>query len=104
MLKVGGENVSLEEVERVVENHESVLQCGAVGVKDKRKTEAVAIYVVCAQGKDLTADELRSWLDARLARFKMPREIVFVDALPRLGSGKLDRRALTTRAQEEFPL
>lgn len=104
MLKVGGENVSLEEVERVVESHEGVLYCGAVGVKDARKTEAVAIYVVCAQGHDFSADDLRSWLDPKLARFKMPREIVFVDELPRLGSGKLDRRELNARAQEEYPL
>jgi fatty-acyl-CoA synthase len=104
MLKVGGENVSLEEVERVVESHEGVLQCGAVGVADKRKTEAVATYVVCAQGHDLSIDELRGWLETRLARFKMPREVVFVDELPRLGNGKLNRRDLTERAQAEFPL
>jgi fatty-acyl-CoA synthase len=104
MLKVGGENVSLEEVERVVESHERVLQCGTVGVKDKRKTEAVAAYVVRAQGCDLSVDDLRDWLETRLARFKVPREIVFVDELPRLGNGKLDRRDLTSRAQAQFPL
>jgi fatty-acyl-CoA synthase len=104
MLKVGGENVSLEEVERVVESHEKVLQCGAVGVKDKRKAEAVATYVVRAQGHELEAEELRIWLKAKLAGFKMPREIVFVDELPRLGNGKLNRRDLNARALEEFPL
>ena len=104
MLKVGGENVSLEEVERVVESHELVLQCGAVGVKDKRKTEAVAVYVVRAQGEVIGHEDLRGWLETRLARFKMPREIVFVDELPRLGNGKLARRDLTARALAEFPL
>ncbi len=104
MLKVGGENVSLEEVERVVESHELVLQCGAVGVKDKRKTEAVAVYVVRAQGHVIGLDDLRDWLETRLARFKMPREIVFVDELPRLGNGKLNRRDLAARALAEFPL
>jgi fatty-acyl-CoA synthase len=104
MLKVGGENVSLEEVERVVQDHECVLHCGAVGVKDKRKAEAVATYVVRAQGRNISEGELRSWLEPKLARFKMPREIVFVEELPRLGNGKLDRRDLTARALEEFPL
>lgn len=104
MLKVGGENVSLEEVERVVESHECVLQCGAVGVKDKRKTEAVATYVVRAENKDVSVADLSAWLETRLARFKMPREIVFIDELPRLGNGKLNRRDLTARALEEFPL
>jgi fatty-acyl-CoA synthase len=104
MLKVGGENVSLEEVERVVASHDGVLHCGTVGVKDKRKTEAVAAYVVRAQGCELSVEDLRSWLETRLARFKMPREIVFVDELPRLGNGKLNRRDLSVRAQAEFPL
>ncbi|HEX8058453.1 MAG TPA: class I adenylate-forming enzyme family protein [Novosphingobium sp.] len=104
MLKVGGENVSLEEVERVVESHDLVLQCGAVGVKDQRKAEAVAVYVVRAQGEAIGLDDLRGWLETRLARFKMPREIVFVDELPRLGNGKLNRRDLTERALAEFPL
>jgi fatty-acyl-CoA synthase len=104
MLKVGGENVSLEEVERVVESHEGVLHCGAVGVRDNRKTEAVATYVVRMQGHDLSIDDLRGWLETRLARFKMPREIVFIDELPRLGNGKLNRRDLTERALAEFPL
>jgi fatty-acyl-CoA synthase len=104
MLKVGGENVSLEEVERVVESHECVLQCGAVGVADKRKTEAVATYVVRADGRTLSVDELLGWLKTRLAGFKMPREIVFIDELPRLGNGKLNRRDLAARALEEFPL
>jgi fatty-acyl-CoA synthase len=104
MLKVGGENVSLEEVERVIESHDRVLQCGAVGVSDARKGEAVAAYVVRAPGEALTRDDLRSWLDSRLARFKMPREIVFIDQLPRLGSGKLNRVELNRRATAEFPL
>jgi fatty-acyl-CoA synthase len=104
MLKVGGENVSLEEVERVVESNDRVLQCGAVGVRDARKGEAVAVYVVRTPGQELTADELRSWLEPRLARFKLPREIVFIDELPRLGSGKVNRVELNRRAQTDFAL
>ncbi len=103
MLKVGGENVSLEEVERVLAGHDGVLQCGAVGVKDKRRMEAVAAYVVRAQGAQLSAADLRDWLKPRLAHFKMPREMVFVDELPRLGNGKLNRRELSDRARAEFP-
>ncbi len=104
MLKVGGENVSLEEVQRVVEDHDAVLQCGAVGVKDARKAEAVATYIVRTPGHSLTAEELLGWLQPRLARFKLPREIVFVEELPRLGNGKINRIELNGRAQAEFPL
>ena len=104
MLKVGGENVSLEEVERVIESHEDVLHCGAVGVRDARKGEAVAAYVEPTPGRSLSADALRGWLEPRLARFKMPREIVLVEELPRLGSGKVNRVQLNQRAQADFPM
>jgi fatty-acyl-CoA synthase len=94
MLKVGGENVSLEEVENVVTAHEAVGACGALGVPDTRKREAVRVYVTLRPGHELEEDQLRAWLQSRLARFKMPRDIVFVDDLPRLANGKLDRMTL----------
>jgi fatty-acyl-CoA synthase len=102
MLKVGGENVSIEEVENVVASHEAVAECGAVGVPDPRKGEAVGVYVVRRVRAAVSEGELRTWLQARLARFKQPREIVFVEALPRLANGKLDRVTLDARAKEEF--
>ncbi|OHV59556.1 AMP-binding protein [Pseudofrankia sp. BMG5.36] len=101
MLKVGGENVSVEEVEKVVVSHEAVDYCGAVGVPDRRKGEVVRAYVVVRPGGHLDADDLRSWLETRLARFKMPRDIVFLDELPRLANGKLDRVGLAGRARDE---
>ncbi|MCB2059058.1 MAG: acyl--CoA ligase [Novosphingobium sp.] len=101
MLKVGGENVSIEEVESVVESHEAIAQCGAVGVPDERRQEVVRVYVVARPGHAVPEDELRLWLEARLARFKQPRDIVFVDELPRLANGKLDRVTLQRWADEE---
>jgi fatty-acyl-CoA synthase len=100
MLKVGGENVSIEEVEAVVTSHEAVDECGAVGVPDPRKQEVVRVYVVIRTGQQLEEAELRPWLESRLARFKMPRDIVFVPELPRLANGKLDRVLLGQLAQE----
>jgi fatty-acyl-CoA synthase len=94
MAKVGGENVSLEEVERVVTEHEAITHCAAVGVADPRKVEVVRVYVVCRGDLEICAEELRDWLKPRLAHFKLPRDVVFVDDLPRLGSGKLDRLTL----------
>lgn len=95
MAKVGGENVSLEEVESVVATHEAVTHCAAVAVADPRKVEAVRIYVVRRTDLRVGGEELRDWLKPRLAHFKLPREVVFVDDLPRLGSGKLDRLILS---------
>jgi fatty-acyl-CoA synthase len=98
MAKVGGENVSLEEVERCLAGHEGVLHCAAVGVADPRKVEVVRVYVVLRSGQTVTAQDLLGWLKPRLAHFKLPRDLVFVDELPRLGSGKLDRIALAAWA------
>ena len=101
MLKVGGENVSIEEVERVVTSHDAVADCGAVGVPDKRKGEAIRLYVHPLPGQRLNDEDLRAWLKPRLAHFKMPREIIFVDAMPRLGNGKIDRVLLAQWAKTE---
>ncbi len=101
MLKVGGENVSIEEVENVVESHEAVAECGAVGVPDERRQEVVRIYLTLRKGRALAEAELRDWLAQRLARFKQPRDILFVDALPHLANGKKDRVMLQNLANEE---
>lgn len=103
MLKVGGENVSIEEVENSVRRHDAVAACAAIGVRDPRKGEAVGLYVVRRPGREIDAGSLTAWLAPRLARFKMPREIRFLDALPVLANGKVDRVSLAHRARDDFP-
>lgn len=103
MLKVGGENVSLEEVERVAIGHEDVMACCATGVADQRKQEAVCLYVQPVSGRQLDPEALRAWLKPRIAHFKMPREIVIMESIPHLGSGKVDRVTLGKMAREQFP-
>ena len=100
MLKVGGENVSVEEVENVIASHDAVAACAAVGVPDERKGEAVRAYVTRRPRHSLERQELHAWLEPRLARFKLPREVVFVDVLPRLANGKLDRVTLNQWAEQ----
>ncbi|MBU6268831.1 MAG: acyl--CoA ligase [Sphingomonadales bacterium] len=102
MAKVGGENVSLEEVEKVVAEHEAITHCAAVSVACPRKVEAVRIYVMARSDMAVEAEALRAWLKPRLAHFKLPRDIVFVDDLPRLGNGKLNRMVLSQWAREEL--
>jgi fatty-acyl-CoA synthase len=97
---VGGENVSLEEVESVICGHEAINHCAAVGVADVRKTEAVRVYVIARKDMPVCEQDLRGWLKPRLAHFKMPRDVVFVDDLPRLDNGKLNRLALTEWAKQ----
>jgi fatty-acyl-CoA synthase len=100
MLKVGGENVSIEEVERVVASHPDIIYCAVAGVRDKRKGERVRAYVTLRSNATVSEEALLAWLKPKLAIFKMPREIIFVEALPRLANGKIDRVRLQREATQ----
>lgn len=102
MLKVGGENVSIEEVERVALAHEDVMACGAVGVPDPRKGEAVCLYIQPLPVRKVDCAALGGWLRPQPAHFKLPREIVVREVIPHLGSGKVDRVTLAQWAREQF--
>jgi O-succinylbenzoic acid--CoA ligase len=88
----GGENVAPAEVEAVLEAHPDVVEAAVHGRSDPEWGEAVVATVVADDGVE--ADELRAWCSARLASYKVPKEIAFTTALPRTGSGKLLRREL----------
>jgi o-succinylbenzoate---CoA ligase len=88
----GGENVAPDEVEAVLEAHPDVFEAAVHGRADPVWGEAVVATVVADD--DVEADDLRAWCAARLASYKVPKEIAFTTALPRTGSGKLLRRDL----------
>jgi len=94
---VSGFNVYPAEVEATLLAHPAVLEAAVVGVPDARSGEAVLAYVVAAAGSSLSQDEVVSWCSARLARYKCPSAVEFVDALPHGVAGKLLRRALRAR-------
>ncbi len=89
----GGENVYPAEVERVLGQHESVSEVAVVGVPDERWGEAGRAYVVPAR-EPFDAAALLAWAGARLARYKLPREVVVVAELPRTASGKVQKHEL----------
>lgn len=91
MIISGGENVFPQEVEEALQRHPAVRDAAAIGVPDERWGAAIKAYVV---GQGVTADELKEHVRATLARSKVPREIVFVDALPRNPQGKVVKRDL----------
>jgi len=95
----GGENVYPAEVERVLAGHPAVEECGVVGLPDPLWGQVVAVAVKARTGVSVTQEELKSFCAGRLAPHKIPRRIWFVDALPRAGSGKLDRRTLRERGR-----
>ncbi|MEU1389406.1 MULTISPECIES: acyl-CoA synthetase [unclassified Nonomuraea] len=94
MIKSGGENVASREVEEVIYQHPAVAEAAVFGVPDERWIEAVTAAVVLREGAGLTAAELNAFLRERLAAFKTPKNVVFVDALPKNASGKVLKREL----------
>jgi acyl-CoA synthetase (AMP-forming)/AMP-acid ligase II len=91
----GGENISAAEVEAELYACAAVAEVSVFGVPDERLGEIAVAVVRGKPGEELTEDGLRSFLDGRVAKFKIPERIILADApLPRLGTGKFDRRAL----------
>jgi fatty-acyl-CoA synthase len=94
MIVSGGENVYPEEVEHLLLEHAGVVDAAVVGVPDPEFGQRLMAFVVPAPGASPTATELRAHVREHLARFKVPREVVVVDELPRNTTGKLVRRRL----------
>jgi fatty-acyl-CoA synthase len=90
----GGENVYPAEVEAALADCDGVLECAVIAVPDERWGEVGCAFVVRRAGATLDADGVIRCARSRLAGFKAPRTVVFLDALPRLGSGKIDRAGL----------
>jgi long-chain acyl-CoA synthetase len=90
----GGYNVYPREVEEVLYAHPDVLEAAVVGVPDARLGEEVAAAVVLRPGAVLDAEALQAWAKERLAAYKYPRVIAFVDELPKGPTGKILKRAI----------
>jgi acyl-CoA synthetase (AMP-forming)/AMP-acid ligase II len=97
MIVSGGENVFPKEVEDTLARHEAVSEVAAVGVEDEQFGQRLRAFVVLNPGKRASEDELKSHVKANLARYKVPREIVFMDELPRNATGKVLKRELSER-------
>ena len=93
MIVSGGENVFPREVEDCLARHERVVEAAAVGVDDDEYGKRLRAFVVVDDGS-VTEEDLKAWVKQNLARYKVPREIVLMDELPRNSTGKVLKREL----------
>ena len=94
MIVSGGENIASSEIERVLYEHDDVLEAAVVGRPDDRWGEVPVAFVVLRDGATANDEALLEHCRAQLARFKVPKAVVFLDALPRNPSGKVLKREL----------
>ena len=97
MIVSGGENIASSEVERVLYEHDAVVEVAVVGRPDERWGEVPVAFVVATVGTTTTPEELIEHCRGQLAKFKVPKDVVFVDELPRNPSGKVLKRELRDR-------
>jgi acyl-CoA synthetase (AMP-forming)/AMP-acid ligase II len=94
MIVSGGENVFPAEVEDLLAGHPAVREVAVVGVEDEAWGQRLKAVIVQQEGESVDEDELKDYVKRNLAAYKVPREIVFVDALPRNATGKVLKRDL----------
>lgn len=94
----GGENIASSEVERVIYQHPAVLETAVVGIPHSKWGEVPKAYIVVKPGAQVSPEELQRLCLENLAKFKVPKEFEFIDALPRNPSGKVLKRELRRRA------
>jgi fatty-acyl-CoA synthase len=98
MIVSGGENVFPREVEELLGDHEAIEEAAVVGVPDEEFGQRLRAFVAMRAGGELSEREVKDYVKANLARYKVPRDVIFVDELPRNPSGKVLKRELAERA------
>jgi acyl-CoA synthetase (AMP-forming)/AMP-acid ligase II len=99
VVKTGGMNVSSQEVEGVLLEHPAVAEAAVVGVKDPYWSEAVVAFVVLKEGRAASVEEVMELCRIKLASYKVPKRMEFVEGLPRDGQGKVVKRELRRRIE-----
>jgi acyl-CoA synthetase (AMP-forming)/AMP-acid ligase II len=94
MIVSGGENVFPREVEDLLAGHEAVKEVAVIGVDDDEFGQRLKAFLVLNDDADLGEDEAKAFVKSNLARYKVPREVEFLDSLPRNATGKVLKREL----------
>jgi acyl-CoA synthetase (AMP-forming)/AMP-acid ligase II len=94
MIVSGGENVFPREVEDLLAGHDAVAEAAVIGVDDEDFGQRLKAFIVTREETELTEDEVKSYVKANLARYKVPRDVEFLESLPRNATGKVLKREL----------
>ncbi len=94
VIKRAGENIAATEVERVLNEHPAIAESAVIAVPDPLRDEAVKAFVVLRPGHTLSEQEVQGWCASRLARFKVPSFVSFIDELPKTSIGKIMKYVL----------
>jgi fatty-acyl-CoA synthase len=94
MIISGGENIYPSEVENVLHDHPAVCEAALIGVLDEKWGEVGWAIISLRQGFNVTQEELLAFCQTRLARYKLPKRIFFLDSLPKTGANKIDKKRL----------
>lgn len=101
MLLYRGQNIYPREIEEAIYNHPKVKECAVVGVKDAQKGEIPKAYISLKDGEKCTEKEMREYLKEKIANYKLPRYIKFLDDLPKTPTGKILKKDLREMAQKD---
>ncbi|WP_271725250.1 AMP-binding protein [Bacillus paralicheniformis] len=104
MIIRGGENIYPREIEEFLYKHPNILDVQIVGVPDETFGEEVSAWIKLKSGASMTADELKEYCKGKIARYKIPRYIAFVEEFPMTASGKVQKFKLREQALEHFQL
>ncbi|MBI5251020.1 MAG: AMP-binding protein [Desulfomonile tiedjei] len=102
MIITGGENVYPREVEEVIYTSPGIQECAVVGLPDREWGERVTAFVVPRPGEEVVPEELKVFLKQRLAAYKIPKEYVLVDEMPKSATGKILKRELKKLGSDEI--
>jgi acyl-CoA synthetase (AMP-forming)/AMP-acid ligase II len=101
MIVSGGENVFPREVEDLLADHEAVVEAAVIGVADEEFGQRLKAFVVAKAGAEVSEGDLKAHVKANLAAYKTPREVEFLDELPRNATGKILKRDLHARETQQ---
>jgi fatty-acyl-CoA synthase len=103
MLKIGGENVDPLEVEAYLVSHPAIEAAAVVGLADARLSEVAVAFIRLAEGQDICDRDVTEFCRGKIASYKIPRHVLFVDEFPMTGSGKVQKVKLREEARRRFP-